>query len=171
MRVKPLPPTQRENRRYMFFSYECSGQVNSSDFKRAVRESARTLFGDAGSAPVHIHVIRFENDWGAVRCNSNHVSHARACMASISRVGGEIFACHVINTSGTLNRGIERFISKKDGINGELEREIVNFGHQVGLKVAADNIAVDQFPERDELPNGPSSDMVGRTIFDASGSD
>jgi len=169
MRVKPLPPSQRENRRYLFFAYESSGPVSATAMDGAVRESSRTLFGDAESASAHLRIIRMDDDCGVLRCNRIHVMLARASLAAVGYAAGERIACRVLNTSGTLKRGMERYMKKKAALTDELEREIVDFGQQIGKKVAVNDVSVNDILESNKLSKRPNSHVVGRTIFDPSG--
>ena len=45
--MRPLPPTLRENRRYILIKVE-AGEITQKDIYRAAADSVRDLFGDVG---------------------------------------------------------------------------------------------------------------------------
>ena len=169
MRMKPLPPSQREPRRYLFFACEASGRPEAAEVEQTVSESARALFGEASSAAAHLGIVRFDGYVGALRCVRGHEEVARAALAAAAWAGGCRVAFWVMHTSGTLKGGMERFMCKKAALEDELEREIVAYGQRVGISAAAKSVAVDLSPHQEALPKRTQSPIVGLTIFDPSG--
>ena len=66
--MRPLPPTLRENRRYILIKVE-AGEITQKDIYRAAADSVRDLFGDVGASRIHPAVIWSEGEYAIVRCS------------------------------------------------------------------------------------------------------
>ena len=62
-----LPPTLRENWRYVLFRVITEVDPTQKDIYRILADSVTSLFGDVGAAKMHPAVVRSEGEYAIAR--------------------------------------------------------------------------------------------------------
>ncbi|HJK07526.1 MAG TPA: Rpp14/Pop5 family protein [Methanocorpusculum sp.] len=103
--MRPLPPTLRENRRYLLVKItgEFAEMPQQVEIYHAIRDAASELFGDAGSAQMHIAVVWSENEHAIIRCSRGWEQQTIACAAVITRLCGVPAVFRTVAVSGTVH--------------------------------------------------------------------
>lgn len=108
--MKPLPPTLRENRRYVLVLIEPPWfETDSRTLYGALAESVTALFGDTGMARIQPAVISASRGYAIVRCIRSTEDELLAGLAAVHHVGSQKVALRSVRTSGTL-RALRRII-------------------------------------------------------------
>lgn len=111
--MRPLPPTLRENRRYVLARVEPPwAEIDGRSLSGAVADAVAALFGDAGMARVQPAVISAGAGHAIVRCIRSTEGDLLAALATIHHVGSQRVALRSVRTSGTL-RALRRIV--RDG--------------------------------------------------------
>ena len=97
-----LPPTLRENRRYVLFRIITQVDPTQKEVYRSMADSVAALFGDAGAAEMHPAVVWSEGEYAIARCTRGYEQSLIAALSVITRVCGEPAAFRSIATSGTI---------------------------------------------------------------------
>ncbi len=108
--MKVLPPTMRENKRYIAFELISEGQVGREDFIREMFSASGSLLGDFGSSECNMRLFAFEGLNGIVSCEREHVAQARAVLATITNVKAKRVAIHVLGVSGTVLGATKKYL-------------------------------------------------------------
>ncbi len=103
--MRPLPPTLRENRRYVLvkMSGEFAAPPAQKEIYYAVSEAVTDLFGDVGAAAIHVAVIWSEGEHAIVRCSRGSEQKVIAALAVITKVSGVPAVFHSTAVSGTVH--------------------------------------------------------------------
>jgi len=116
--VKHLPKHLRPRWRYLAVALETwpDADLDRDQFQRAVWQSARTLLGDAGTAPLDLSVFQFDvaNGQGTalVRTRRGTVEAARASLACLSTIGEDPVGIRVAGVSGTVRACEEKYMGR-----------------------------------------------------------
>ena len=97
-----LPPTLRENRRYVLFRVITQVDPTQKEVYRSMADSVAALFGDVGAAKMHPAVVWSEGEYAVARCTRGYEQSLVAALSVITRVCGEPAAFRSIATSGTI---------------------------------------------------------------------
>lgn len=97
-----LPPTLRENRRYVLFRIITQVDPTQKEVYRSMADSVAALFGDVGAAKMHPAVVWSEGEYAIARCTRGFELSLIAALSVITRVCGEPAAFRSIATSGTI---------------------------------------------------------------------
>lgn len=102
--MKPLPPTLRENRRYVLVKMtgEYPAAPAQKEIYRAVADAVVALFGDVGAAEMHVAVIWSEGDHAIVRCTRGYEQQLIAALAVVTRLCGAPAVFRSVAVSGTV---------------------------------------------------------------------
>ncbi|HJJ90026.1 MAG TPA: Rpp14/Pop5 family protein [Methanocorpusculum sp.] len=109
--MRPLPPTLRENHRYLLIkiSGEFSAMPSQKEIYYAIRETATKLFGDVGFAQMHIAVIWSDDEHAIIRFRRGWEKEIVACTAMTTKMCGYATAFRTIIISGTIH-GVKNHI-------------------------------------------------------------
>ncbi len=107
--MRPLPPTLRENRRYILIKIE-GAEPTQKEIYKAIADSVTNLFGDVGAAKMHPAVIWSEGVYAVVRCSRGTEREVTAAIACISNTGGKPVVFRTVRTSGTI-LGVKKSIT------------------------------------------------------------
>ncbi|MEM2123933.1 MAG: Rpp14/Pop5 family protein [Methanolinea sp.] len=108
--MRPLPPTLRENRRYVLSRVEPPwAEIDGRSISAAVAEAVASLFGDAGLARIQPAVISAGAGHAIIRCVRSTEGELVAALATVHRVGSQRVALRPVRTSGTL-RALRRAV-------------------------------------------------------------
>ena len=102
--MKPLPPTQRPNWRYI--AAEMVPQwcpASARDMHYAILERSSSLFGDNTAASMRTSVISCDGGVVIVRCIRGTEREVEAVLATVTSVRDAPVALHPFATSGTLH--------------------------------------------------------------------
>lgn len=105
--MRPLPPTLRQNRRYILIEVmTTAGDVlTQKEIYLACAAAVRDLFGDVGSSQIHPAVIWSEGAYAIVRCSRGYETELTAALACVVKAGsysaGNV-RFRTIRTSGTV---------------------------------------------------------------------
>ena len=97
-----LPPTLRENRRYVLFRIITLGNPTQKEVYRSMADSVSALFGDAGAAEIHPAVVWSEGEYAIARCTRGYEQSLIAALAVVTKVCGEPAVFRSVATSGTI---------------------------------------------------------------------
>ncbi|WP_094227975.1 Rpp14/Pop5 family protein [Methanolobus psychrotolerans] len=122
--MKVLPPTMRENKRYLAFELIADGQVSRDDLIREMFSSSGSLLGDLGSSECNIWLFAFDDLKGVVSCDREHVSKTRAVLATITSVKGKRVSFHILGVSGTVLGATKKYLEGVDIFNPEEQSRI-----------------------------------------------
>lgn len=100
--MRPLPPTLRENRRYVLIEVH-GPELTQKELYKAIAESVSVLFGDAGSAKVHPAVVWSDQSFALVRCARGFEIELTAAIACITQIAGKPVSITTLRTSGTIH--------------------------------------------------------------------
>ncbi|HJK78728.1 MAG TPA: Rpp14/Pop5 family protein [Methanocorpusculum sp.] len=119
--MRPLPPTLRENRRYLLVKItgEFPAMPPQKEIYHAVRDAAAELFGDAGSAQMHIAVIWSDGEHAIIRCRRGWEQQTTACAAVITKLCGSAAVFRTVAVSGTVH-GVKNHIKSTTWDNDSL---------------------------------------------------
>ena len=102
--MKPLPPTQRPNWRYIaaeMVPQWCT--VQARDMHYAILGCEASLFGDCGAVSMRTSVISCDRGVVIVRCIRGTEHDVETVLATVTDVGGAPVALHPFATSGTIH--------------------------------------------------------------------
>ena len=119
--MRPLPPALRENRRYLLVKItgEFTAIPQQKEIYHAVRDAAAELFGDAGSAQMHIAVVWSEGEHAVIRCRRGWEQQTTACAAVITKLCGSAAVFRTVAVSGTVH-GVKNHIKSTTWANDSL---------------------------------------------------
>lgn len=112
--MKVLPPTMRENKRYLAFELIADGQVSRDELIREIFSASGSLLGDLGSSECNIWLFAFDDLKGVVSCEREHVWQTRAVLATITNVKGKKVSFHILGVSGTVLGATKKYLEGVD---------------------------------------------------------
>ncbi len=115
--MKPLPPTLRENYRYIL--YEIDPPDTSLEKKyiyQTIAERGRSLIGDNGFSLVNPSLIIKQDKYCIIRCRRGEEKMLLAITATVTSGFGQGIALRPLATSGTMKSLKDRFM-KRNGRN------------------------------------------------------
>jgi len=110
--MKPLPPTLRENRRYVLARIDPPWfEIDGRTLYETLSETVTALFGDTGMARIQPAVITTHPGYAIVRCIRSTEADLLAALAAVNHSGPQKIALRSVRTSGTL-RALRRAIGR-----------------------------------------------------------
>lgn len=96
--------TRQVRRRYLALKLECDGSVEQRVVADSIFGAVLRLFGEVGASQAALRLIHFDGKAGyaVVRCSHTALPMVRAAIASITKIGDQPAAVHVLRVSGTL---------------------------------------------------------------------
>ncbi|MFH1432697.1 MAG: Rpp14/Pop5 family protein [archaeon] len=114
MRLNPLPPTLRDNQRYIVFEIISKEDIAFENLVNAVWNTSLQLFGDVGTSKFKMWVPSTFFDKsrkkGIVRTTHNSVEEVRAVLASIRQIEGVNVIMYVLGVTGTIKSARTKFL-------------------------------------------------------------
>ncbi|MDR3102523.1 MAG: Rpp14/Pop5 family protein [Methanocalculaceae archaeon] len=103
--MRSLLPTLRENRRYILVKItgEFDKMPPQKEIYQRVRDAAADLFGDVGSAKMHIAIAWSEGEHAIIRCSRGCEQETIAAIAVITKFCGAAAVFRTVAVSGTLH--------------------------------------------------------------------
>ncbi len=146
--TKILPPTMRENKRYMAFEIISDEKVEFGDVVNAFWHSLLNLIGEVGASCASIWFVR--DSWdpdkqrGLIRCDNKYVEYVRAAFALIDRIGDRHIIPYTLGVSGTMKAARRKFFGERT--LEDFEPEETSGGDQ---KVSIPETASTETPKRE----------------------
>ena len=109
MKIKPILPSLKENRRYLV--YETIGNISQEEAKMALNNGIKDFIGQLGLAKAGlIHINEYKNNKGIISINNKSVDEVKMALSLIKEVDGKkvIFKCNGV--SGILNKAKLKFM-------------------------------------------------------------
>lgn len=96
--------TRYVRRRYLALRVECDGQFDRKAFSDAVWNAVQRLFGEVGCSQAGLFLVRFEEEtvYVVLRCSHRALPMVKAAIASVTKIGNQPAAIHVLRVSGSL---------------------------------------------------------------------
>ena len=116
MRMKILPSSLREKKRYIAFEVmsESSDPIDRKALLDEIFFATQTLIGDVGSSEIGYRLMDFDGNRGIIKVNLGAVETARATMSTVCSIRGNRAAIRVLGISGTIRSAIEKYIALKN---------------------------------------------------------
>lgn len=113
-RPNTLPPTLRENARYLVFEIISKKDFDIAEIVDTLWQSALLLFGETGASKFSIWVpynlYDRQRKRGIAKCAHTSVEEVRAALAAITRIGNEPVIIHVLGVTGTILSAKKKFL-------------------------------------------------------------
>ncbi len=124
-KLKILPPTMRDKKRYIAFELIFQGHMTREDVIDTIIEGSLYMYGACGTGKFDIWVVKLwkcgkntsphgnpdENYMqGIIRCRREEVQSVRAVLPTITRFRGKHVVFHTLGISGTIKSAIKNFI-------------------------------------------------------------
>lgn len=123
-KLKILPPTLRDKKRYITFEVICQGRLNRDDVISMLLDGSLYLHGACGTAKSDIWIVKLfdcsgehsnnVNDEhrmkGILRCRREEVDSVTAVLPTITKFRGKSIVFHTLGISGTIKSATKNFI-------------------------------------------------------------
>ena len=95
---------KRVKRRYLALAIDSDKAFDSKQFMDAVWGAVGKLYGEYGASKSGLKLIDFDakERFAVIRVSLVAVDMVRAALASITRIGNDVVAVHVLSVSGTI---------------------------------------------------------------------
>ncbi|MGC9517774.1 MAG: Rpp14/Pop5 family protein [Methanomicrobiales archaeon] len=123
MKLKILPSSIRDKKRYIAFEAVSQSNLNREDVIGLIWENSLNLYGECGTSKFGLWIMKlwdqsskkYENDYyvkGIIQCNRNEVDKVRAAMSVITKIKGKRVVFHTLGVAGTIKSATLKFISQ-----------------------------------------------------------
>ncbi len=113
---KLLPPSMRQNKRYIVFEIISQSPVKYQDTVAAVWGSMLDFIGELQSSDLRTWLIQnLYNDKaqrGVIKCSHTHVEHVRAILSLIQVIGESRCVIKVLGVTGTIKFATEKYMAE-----------------------------------------------------------
>lgn len=114
-KVKALPPTLKESKRYLVYKMISENTINYRDIKSAIDNNCLRFLGELNYGKVGImHLEKFNNNIGILRVNSKFINDVKTAMALIDNIQGKKVIVDCVGVSGTLKKARSKFVKKEE---------------------------------------------------------
>lgn len=119
MKLKILPPTLRNAKRYIAFEAVSGTHLSKDDVISLIWEASLNFHGECKTSKFDLWVMKvwsakLDDDKniikGIIQCNREEVNSVRAAILLITKFKGKRVVFHTIGISGTIKAGIKKFI-------------------------------------------------------------
>ena len=119
MKLKILPPTLRNDKRYISFEALSEVPLSKEDVISIVWDASLNFHGECKTSKFDLWIMKV---WsigsydtgniirGIIQCNRGEVSSVRGAILLITKFKGKRVVFHTIGISGTIKAGIKKFI-------------------------------------------------------------
>lgn len=101
--MKALPPTLRENRRYILLRVIGDAVPSQKEIYHILSDAVTSLFGDAGAVEMHPAIVWSEGEYAVARCSRGSEQRLIAAAATVTRICGKPAALRTVIVSGTIH--------------------------------------------------------------------
>ena len=124
-KLKILPPTMRDKKRYISFELIFQGHMSREDVINTITDASLYLHGSCGTGKFDLWVVKLwncskkntPNDHdvekhmkGIIRCRKEEIDSVRAVLPTITKFRGNNVVFHTLGISGTIKSAIKNFI-------------------------------------------------------------
>lgn len=117
-RLNTLPPTLRENARYLVFEIISKKDFGIAEVVDSVWQASLLLFGETGASRfslwVPFNLYDLEKKRGIIKCAHTSVEEVRAAIASVRHIGNEPVIIHILGVTGTILSAKKKFFGIVD---------------------------------------------------------
>ena len=119
MKLKILPPTLRNDKRYISFEAVSEVPLCKEDVISLVWDASLNFHGECKTSKFDLWVMKIwsipsDDDKniikGILQCNRDEVNSVRAAILLVNKFKGRRVVFHTIGISGTIKAGIKKFI-------------------------------------------------------------
>ncbi|MBM4240808.1 MAG: ribonuclease P [Euryarchaeota archaeon] len=123
MKLKILPPSLREKKRYIAFEVISEEPLSRDDLISLIWKSSLAFCGESQTSKFNIWVMKVwkyqleehENVLrGILKCTREEVNPVRATMSIIAKFKGKRVVFHTLGISGTIRSATKKFIKPKE---------------------------------------------------------
>ncbi len=118
MKLNPMPPTLRDNQRYIVFEIVSKKEVAFENMVSVIWSASLQLFGEVGISRFRMWVPSMLFDKakkrGVIRTTHDSVEEVRAVIASVKEIEGESVIFHVLGVTGTIRSAKSKFLGQVD---------------------------------------------------------
>ncbi len=123
MKLKILPPTLRNKKRYITFEAISTIPLTREDVISVVWESSLNFHGENKTSKFELWIMKIWNcksfndktiTKGIIQCNRKEVESVRASISLINKFKGRPVVFHTLGISGTIKAAIKKFIKLED---------------------------------------------------------
>ena len=97
IRIKPLLPTLKENKRYILYEIRSKDKMNNH--QKIIQEEIRNFIGDLGIAKAGLRFLKRKNNKGILQVNAKSVHEVKTGLALIKK-----FNVRTVKVSGMINK-------------------------------------------------------------------
>jgi len=113
-KLNPLPPTLRENQRYIVFKIISKKKFEVSEVIEAIWKNTLRLYGDVGTSELSMwipaNLYNKERKEGIVKCNHLSVEKIRFSLTTIREINEERVIIKVLGTTGTIKSAKTKYL-------------------------------------------------------------
>ncbi|AXV36920.1 MAG: ribonuclease P [Methanobacteriaceae archaeon] len=123
MKLKILPSSLRDKKRYIAFEAISESYLNRDDIISVIWENSLNLYGECGTSNFDLWVMKVWNKKekhlknyyikGVIQCKREEVDRVRAVIAIVTKYRGKRVVFHTLGISGTVKSATEKFIKLK----------------------------------------------------------
>ncbi len=114
---KILPPTLRENKRYLAFEIISEEKLDFGEVLNAFWHSLLNVVGELGASKANIWFVKDtwedKNQRGLIRCSNNYLEYVRSATALIDRIGDVRVVPYTLGVSGTMKAAKRKFFGER----------------------------------------------------------
>lgn len=107
--------TRQVRRRYLALKIEGKEQLQQREVADALWNAVLRLFGEVGLSQAGLYLVHFdsEKNHGVLRCSHKALPLVRAAVASITKIGDNSAAVHMLRVSGSLKALSRKVLSSQ----------------------------------------------------------
>ncbi len=150
MRIKSLPSTLRERKRYIAFIVESDHRISGEEAREALLDSTLNLLGEVRVSRLSLKIIKATSDYIIVGCNHISVEKIIGCAALTGEIRGKKIHLRSLGTSGTIKAVHKKFLSRNKEVI-EAEESKVIFKGKAFTVARKFNICLDLVPDEEFL--------------------
>jgi len=124
MKIKSLPSSQREKKRYLAFAVECDFELGREEAREALMKSTLKLLGEVGASKLSMQVFTARGGYLIVACNHLAVEKIMACAALVGEYKGKKMHLRCLGVSGTLRALRKKFLRQREDLLKARERQV-----------------------------------------------
>ncbi|MEJ8542671.1 Rpp14/Pop5 family protein [Methanothermobacter wolfeii] len=122
MKMKILPPTLRNPRRYIAFELISEKELGRDEIISVIWESCLRLHGECETSNFRLWLMKLWSfdfpdavmTLGVLQCQRGYEGKVMAALTSAHHHGGKRLAFHVLGISGTIRSATQKFIKPLD---------------------------------------------------------
>ena len=114
-KVKPLPPTLRESKRYVVYKIIGENSMNFNDMKSLIDNQCLKFLGELNYAKAGlVHIEEFKNNMGIIKVNNKYTNEVKTALSLISNLNNKKVLFDTVGVSGTLKKARLKFMKKEE---------------------------------------------------------